>query len=351
MVGKEYLESVHTAIATPNIALIKYWGKRDEKLILPMNSSISITLGEEFNTKTSIMFTDKAKEDKFYINGEMQDLSNKDIKERFNVIDIMRKIANTNARVVVASENSFPTAAGLASSASGIAAMVFAANEALGLSLDTKEMSIIARQGSGSSCRSLAGGFVKWERGNEEDGSDSYVRQIAPASYWEDIVDIVAIASSSKKKVSSRAGMKQTKENGILYAARPEYAEKACQEIEAAIKEKDFEKLALITMRDSNNLHAVMLDTYPPITYLNDTSREIMAAITELNSQQGKTVAAYTFDAGPNANIITLKKYKGTVEGLLDSIDGIAEIRATKIGNGPRVLDGSDSLIDKIESK
>ncbi|EQD35177.1 diphosphomevalonate decarboxylase, partial [mine drainage metagenome] len=185
-------------------------------------------------------------------------------------------MAGTEARVAVASENSFPTAAGLASSASGIAAMVFAANEALGLSLDAKGMSVIARQGSGSSCRSLAGGFVKWEKGSTEDGTDSYIRQIAPASHWDDMMDMVAIVSSTKKKISSRSGMKQTKENGILYKVRPDHAEKACEELEAAIREKDFERLGFITMRESNNLHAVMLDTYPPILYLNDTSKAII---------------------------------------------------------------------------
>ncbi|EQD35178.1 diphosphomevalonate decarboxylase [mine drainage metagenome] len=89
--GSIRLDEMFTSIATPNMALVKYWGKRDERLILPMNSSISITLGEEFNTKTSVMFSNNAKEDSFSINGERQDLSNKDIKERFNVIDLMKK--------------------------------------------------------------------------------------------------------------------------------------------------------------------------------------------------------------------------------------------------------------------
>jgi diphosphomevalonate decarboxylase len=141
--------------------------------------------------------------------------------------------------------------------------------------------------------------------------------------------------------------MKQTKENGILYKARPEYAEKACEEIEAAIMAKEFERLALITMRESNNLHAVMLDTYPPIMYLNDTSKEIISAITDLNEQQGKIIAAYTFDAGPNANIITLEKHRKTVNEALAQIGGISELRATKIGNGPRKLGKEDSLISE----
>ncbi len=341
-------DKAYTAVATPNIALIKYWGKRDERLILPMNSSISMTMGEEFSTKTSVMFTDKINEDIFYLNGAKQDLSDKDIKERFSVIDTLRNMAGTKSRVIVVSENNFPTAAGLASSASGIAAMVFAANAALGLNLDTKDMSIVARQGSGSSCRSLAGGFVKWEKGTKADGSDSYIRQIAQPSHWPELIDIVPIVSKSKKKVSSRAGMKQTVENSVLYKIRPEYAEKVCAEIEEAIIKRDFEKLGLITIRDSNNLHAVMLDTYPPIMYLNDASREIISAIDKLNADSGKIVAAYTFDAGPNAQILTLEKYKNDVEKALSEIEGIEKVYVTKPGNGPRLLGDSDSLIDPI---
>ncbi|MEM3020115.1 MAG: diphosphomevalonate decarboxylase [Candidatus Micrarchaeaceae archaeon] len=342
---------VYTAIATPNIALIKYWGKRDEKLILPTNSSISMTMGEEFNTKTSIMFTDKIDEDAFYINGTKQDLSDKDIKERFAIIDILRNMAGTRARAMVVSENSFPTAAGLASSASGIAAMVFAANAALELNLDTRSMSIIARQGSGSSCRSLAGGFVKWERGTKDDGTDSYIRQIAPSSHWPDLIDIVSIVSKSKKKVSSRAGMKQTVESSVLYQARSGYVEKACTDMENAIISKDFEKLGLMTIRDSNNMHAVMLDTYPPILYLNDVSRGIISAIDNLNVESGKIIAAYTFDAGPNAQILTLEKYKGSVEKALSEIEGIEKTYVTKPGNGPRILDSGEPLIEGLNPR
>ena len=342
---------VYTAIATPNIALIKYWGKRDERLILPTNSSISMTMGEEFNTKTSVMFTDKIDDDIFYINGTRQDLSDKDIKERFAIMGILKDMAGTKARAMVVSENSFPTAAGLASSASGIAAMVFAANAALDLNLDIRSMSIIARQGSGSSCRSLAGGFVKWERGTKADGTDSYIRQIAPSSHWPDLIDIVSIVSKSKKKISSRAGMKQTVESSVLYSARPGYAEKACADMENAIIGKNFEKLGLLTIKDSNNMHSVMLDTYPPIIYLNDVSREIISSIDNLNAESGKVIAAYTFDAGPNAHVLTLEKYKNAVEKALSEIEGIEKTYATKAGNGPRILDDSESLIEGLSPR
>lgn len=339
-------EDVVSAVATPNIALIKYWGKREERLILPTNSSISMTFDETFRTKTSVIFTERANEDAFYINGVRQDLSDKDTMERFAIIDMMRRMKGTNARAVVVSENSFPTASGMASSASGIAAMVFAANSALGLGLGTRELSMIARQGSGSSCRSLAGGFVKWERGSKEDGSDSCIRQIAGPGHWPEIIDIVAIVSKSKKKISSRAGMKQTVANSILYKARLEYAERACVETEEAILKMDFERLGMLMMRDSNNMHAVMLDTYPPILYLNDASREIISAISGLNESEDRIIASYTFDAGPNANIFTLERHRRKVEEALSGIEGIESISIAKAGNGPRILGEEDSLID-----
>ena len=330
-----------TAIASPNIALVKYWGKRDERLILPKNSSISMALGDEFTTTTNVAFDSARDKDQFYINGKQQDLSDKDIRERFAIINKMRSIAGTDAKVLVSSENSFPTAAGLASSASGIAAMVLASAKALNLKLDSKELSIIARQGSGSSCRSLFGGFVKWEMGQKEDGTDSYARQIAGYEHWPGLVDIVAIVSDSKKKVSSRAGMKQTVESSPLYKARPEHAENMCVKLEDAILKKDFATLAEITMRDSNNLHATMLDTYPPIIYLNDISRDIIYRISELNESEGKIIAAYTFDAGPNANIIAQKSNADKVMEMLSHVEGIKEIRKTTIGKGPRLLEES----------
>ena len=140
------LDEAVTAIGTPNIALIKYWGKRDERLILPTNSSISITLDEQLNTRTSILFSKKLKRDLFYINGERQDTNNRDVVERFDMINILRKMAKINTKALVVSKNSFPTASGLASSASGIATLTYSAAKALELRLSTQELSIIARR-------------------------------------------------------------------------------------------------------------------------------------------------------------------------------------------------------------
>lgn len=349
-------DKVTTYRGTPNIALIKYWGKRNDKLILPQNSSISLTLngettgikGRQFSlyTKTSILFSDKLKDDAFYINKQKQDLNDKDIAERFNVINQLRNIAKSKKHVLVVSENYFPASAGLASSASGIATLVYSVSNALGLKLSDKELSIIARQGSGSSCRSMMGGIVKWEKGKLEDGSDSFAHQLYPASYWPDLIDIIAITSMAKKKVPSRAGMAQTVKTSPLYEARLKAVEKHLAGMEDALKKKDFANLAEIAMKDSNNMHATMLDTTPPILYLDDNSKAVIYAIEDLNKSKGKILAGYTFDAGSNAHIITLESNRDEVVRQIKDIEGIESIVSAGMGNGPEMLDESESLIN-----
>ncbi|MDE1823111.1 MAG: diphosphomevalonate decarboxylase [Candidatus Micrarchaeota archaeon] len=335
-----------TATASPNIAFVKYWGKRDEELILPYNSSVSMTLDDSLNTVTSVLFSKELNADRFFINGEEQDLSDNDIAERFKVVGIMRRKAGSADHVLVVSRNSFPTASGLASSASGTAALVYACSRALGLKLSAKELSIIARQGSGSSCRSILGGIVVWKKGRNADGSDSYAKRIAKKEQWPDLIDIIAIVSTERKRVLSRSGMKQTVESSSLFKARAKFAERNSRDFAKAVKSKDFDSMASIIMKESNDMHAVMLDTYPPIIYLNDVSKEIIAAIHGLNESSGKALAAYTFDAGPNAHIITLKGNEEAVRNALSRVDGIRETITAGIGSGPRALSEKDSLID-----
>lgn len=357
------MENVVTYRGTPNIALVKYWGKREEKLILPCNSSISLTLkgettavkGAPFNlyTKASVLFSEKLAEDIFYINGKKQDLNDKDVAERFYVMNQLRSRAGNKSHVLVVSENSFPTASGLASSASGIATLIYAVSKALGLSLSEKELSIVARQGSGSACRSVMGGIVKWEKGVMADGSDSFAHQLYPASYWSDLKDIIVIVSSAKKKVSSRAGMAQTVKTSPLYVARQEVVDKHIASVEDALKKKDLSGLAEVVMKESNNMHATLLDTTPPILYLDDNSRAVIYAVEELNKNEGKVIAGYTFDAGANAHIITVEENVTKVIDWIKGIEGIEVIVVAGVGNGTELLGDDESLIDvlKLSSK
>ncbi len=336
-----------TAVGTPNIALVKYWGRRDAVLNLPMNSSFSLTLDESLRTTTSVMFSDSLAEDSLYVDGEIQNLNDpKNEKSAFagKVIGILRSMSGVESKALVVSTNTFPKSAGFASSASGGAALAMAASEALGLKLDRRLLSIIARQISGSACRSVCGGFVVWKAGEKGDGTDSYAESIAPASHWPDVIDVIATISSAKKKISSSEGHTLTPKTSELYRARPGIAEEHVKRIIEAVRQKDFGTVAEITMKDSNSMHAVMLDSFPPITYLNDISRAVIYAIHELNNAEGTPIAAYTFDAGPNAHVITLKQHKNKVVSALRDIAGDGVVVAG-LGEGPRLLSEKESLI------
>lgn len=343
------LGKVFTAEGSPNIAFIKYWGKRDEKLVLPYNSSISMTFDHAvLKTTTSVMFSKKLKADVFYLDGKLQDLRDKELKERMNVLDLLRKSAGTDVHALIVSKNDFPTASGMASSASGIATLVYTANKALEASLAPKELSTIARQGSGSACRSMFGGIVLWRKGQKADGSDSYAEQAFDENYWPELVDNIVVVSQSKKKVSSRAGMRQTIETNPLFKSRPEAAEKRLREFIDAYRNRNLDSISRIMIADNNEMHALMLSTVPSIRYLNPASYAIMDAIDELNASSSEAVAGYTFDAGPNANIITTDKNQQKVMSAIKQLieDGtIQYIKTSKAGKGPSMLNDKDSLI------
>lgn len=225
----------------------------------------------------------------------------------------------------LASVNNFPTAAGLASSAAGFAALVRAIADLYELPQSPTELSLIARQGSGSACRSLLGGYVAWDMGTKPDGSDSCAREVAPKSHWPGMKALILVASAAQKDVSSTAGMQETIKTSSLFKARVEDVPERMKEMEKAIHERDFETFASITMRESNSFHATCLDTYPPIQYMNDVSRAAMEAVQLINQQNRSagTVAAYTFDAGPNCVIYYLAESWGIIsEKLAPALNG-----------------------------
>eukprot|EP00126_Sphaerothecum_destruens_P008300 Sdes_comp20169_c0_seq2m13339 len=234
------------------------------------------------------------------------------------------KSDGTLLRVHISSENNFPTAAGLASSASGYACLVSTLTKAFGIvsvgafydaeklirELEiTPDLSILARLGSGSACRSMYGGFVKWDCGNRADGSDSSASPICSHDFWPEMQVIVCVVSDSKKTTSSSAGMQLSVETSDLLKYRAEaIVPQRLKQMQDAILAHDFQTFALLTMKDSNQFHSVCMDTYPPIYYMNDVSKFIVHMITQWNEFAGYLKAAYTFDAGPNAVIYALKK-------------------------------------------
>lgn len=383
-----------TCTAPVNIAVIKYWGKRDEKLILPINSSLSGTLSQEqLQTKTTVMSSPNFEKDQIWLNGKEESIDNPRLQ---NCLRDIRKLAasdndptktnsrpSSNDKIRIISENNFPTAAGLASSASGYACLVFSLAKLFKVDDSLAEITKLARVGSGSACRSIYGGFVKWNQGTAQDGSDSIAEQVASETHWPEIEVLILVVSDHKKSTSSTSGMQTSVETSSLIKHRAEVVvPQRMADIEKAILNKDFETFGKITMQDSNQFHAICLDTYPPIMYLNDVSKGVIDLITKYNAFYGQIKAAYTFDAGPNAviylpkenveEVVSLVKHffpppsqsspqfvrgfkdltdSNLSQELLQAIgrvpfeDSIKYILHTKIGSGPQVLSEEHSLL------
>jgi diphosphomevalonate decarboxylase len=208
----------------------------------------------------------------------------------------------------------------------------------------SRELSIFARMGSGSACRSVLGGFVEWQRGRKADGSDSFAVGIKPAGHWPALRNVIAITDAGRKMIGSDAGMQFTVLGSALYRQRVRMMPSIIREMSAAISARDFGRFLSLTMKESSNMHAVMLDSTPPIMYLNDISRAIMHAVHQLNNDEGNPVAGYTFDAGPNAHVYTSDKHAPKVERLLSEIDGVKKTMVCRPGNGPRRLSEKDAL-------
>ncbi|KND96648.2 hypothetical protein QG37_06946 [Candidozyma auris] len=233
------------------------------------------------------------------------------------------------------------------------------------------EISKIARKGSGSACRSLFGGYVAWEMGDKEDGSDSKAVEVAPVDHWPSMKAAILVVSDDKKDTPSTTGMQSTVATSDLFQYRiKEVVPKRFEDMKKAIQDRDFEVFGDLTMKDSNSFHAVCLDSVPPIFYLNDTSKKIIKLIHKLNEQEGKIVAAYTFDAGPNAVVYYEEQNENKVLGLIhkyfskvpgwekvtekksqfidsniefdtDAYKGVSRIILTGIGPGPQSTDQS----------
>jgi len=323
-----------TVTAPTNIAVIKYWGKASAEWNTPTNDSVSVTLDQsDLKAVTTVAASSKFQQDRLWLNGieEVDAYKNK----RFRAcVDGVKALAAhkdkwSDLKVHVSSYNTFPTAAGLASSAAGYAALV----AALAQLMDAREvypgqLTTIARQGSGSACRSLYGGFVAWRKGTPEGGNldsssstpwdNSLAEQVADEHHWPELRALIMVVSDAKKDTSSTAGMSTSVATSTLLQHRiPNVVPARMEEIEAAFKAKDFDKFGEITMKDSNQFHAVCMDTYPPIFYMNDVSRMIVRIVHAYNTWSNEIRAAYTFDAGPNAVLYTLDEYVVEVGALM----------------------------------
>jgi len=322
-----------TAIANANIALVKYWGKRNKELILPYNGSISMTC-EGLFTITTAEFSKKYERDSIIINDEKL---KKDEKNILGQIERIRKMAGIKDKVKLVSETNFPVAAGLASSASGLAAITMAATKAAGLNLNQKELSILARQSSGSACRSIFGGFVEWLKGEKEDGSDSFAKQIVDENYWPEFRMIVSILTEGKKKLGSRAGMAQTVETCPYYDGWLKTVTQDLEIIKKGILKKDFTLVGSFSEYNCLKMHALMMTTKPAIIYWLPQTLKLIQSV--IFWREGGLESYFTIDAGPQVKIICLKKDVPEIKKRLKNIEGIKRIIVSKPGKGVRLID------------
>lgn len=321
-----------TATANANIALVKYWGKRDSRLILPQNGSISMTC-DGLQTTTTVEFG-KYKDDKIILNDEELKKEKDAIVSHLNLV---REMAGIKQKAKVVSRSNFPVAAGLASSASGFAALSLAASCAAGLSLNEKELSILARRGSGSASRSICEGFVEWFRGSRNDGSDSYAQSIAGKEHWHEFRMFTTIVTEARKKVSSRAGMSKSVETCPYYKGWLETIEQDLNIVRKGIKEKDFSTVGHAAEHNCLKMHALMLTTIPSIIYWQPATMEIIHEVM-LMRQQGLE-CYFTIDAGPNVKVMCLQKNEKEIVVRLKKLKCVKKIIACRPGEGARLTE------------
>jgi diphosphomevalonate decarboxylase len=318
-----------TAKAPANIAFIKYWGKRNAKLRLPMNSSISMNLSEIF-TITSVEFNQKLKEDLVKIDGKV--VSDKEKERVVKHIERIRRLAKVKLKAKVESRNNFPKGTGLASSASGFAALTLAASKAAGLNLTEEQLSILARIGSGSACRSVPSGFVEWKAGNTNESS--YARSLYSPDYWS-ICDVIAIVGRKSKKVGSTEGHALVESSPFL-KTRLSGMKKKVDEIKMAMKEKDFSKFGEILEEEAINMHLVMMTSKPALYYWTPETLKIMLKVIEWRNQGLESY--FTIDAGPNVHIICREQNVNKVKAKLVRLAGVKQIIINHPAEGARIV-------------
>lgn len=326
-----------SAIANSNIALVKYWGKRDAALLLPQNSSISMTCDDMFS-HTTVEFSSDYTSDILILNGKEYTRGDEEYDEYIQVfMNLVRSRYSIKEFAKIISKNNFPTAAGLASSASGFAALAVAINEALGLNLDSKELSILSRQGSGSASRSVLGGFVEWQKGDLPDGTDSFALQIKDENHWMDFRMIACITTREAKKIKTRAGMSQTVDTSPMYKTWLETIEEDLKAVRAGIIDKDFDTVGKIAQANALKMHATCFSTIPPIVYWNGKTVDIIHKVLDLQDQGVK--AYFTIDGGPQVKVLALEHDVDRILTELKTIEGLDEFKVCKPGESPIITD------------
>jgi diphosphomevalonate decarboxylase len=326
-----------TARACANIALVKYWGKRDAPLTLPASGSLSLTL-DALTTVTTVRFDRALPVDWMMINGEAAAPA---VLARTGAwLEHVRSLAGLTTRAAVTTVNHFPTASGLASSASGFAALAVAASAAAGLHLDAAALSTLARLGSGSAARSIHGGFARMHAGLRPDGADAYATAIdAHALAARVRMVICEVGGGAPKRHGSRDAMEHCAATSPLYAGWIGCVDGDLRAAEAAIAKGDLPALGDVTEASALAMHAAAIASRPPILYWQPATLAAMAEVVRLRAS-GRAAWA-TMDAGPHVKVLTDATDADAVAAAMREVPGVTAVSIAAAGRAAALVDGA----------
>ena len=329
-----------TAEAASNIAFVKYWGARDLERVEPANPSISMTLSQCRSICSATFFEGQSGADEILLVesdgvGEADQPAPPAFSERILAhLDRLRERVGASGRFRIATRNTFPAAAGIASSASGFAALSLAVSRALGMDPNDQQLADLARSsGSGSATRSAMGGYVRWPGSGSE-----MIDQIADETHW-DLCDLVALVQTEAKKVSSLDGHRRAP-TSPYYDGRLEQLGARLDEVTAAILDRDFDRLGAVVEEDAIDLHVIAMTSKPPIYYWKPGTLAVLEAVRDLRDEG---VAAWsTMDAGANVHVICEPKNARNVEQRLRGCSAVEDVLVDRVGGGPVWREGAE---------
>ncbi len=325
------------AFAPSNIALTKYWGKRDARLNLPLAPSVSVALAE-LGSLTIVQPEPDLEQDVMLVDDQPLDDAGM-VKVR-RVLEQVRQRSDCRWFAGLRSVNTVPAARGLASSASAFAALATAAAEAYGLALLPAELSALARSGSGSASRSTVGGFALWHKGDRDDGADSYAEQAFAPEHWPLRV-LVARVEAGRKAVSSTKGMAMADTKAPFFRAWIDQCERDVPACLEALASKNMRKLAEIVEGNALAMHATMLASRPPLVYWQPATIGVIHTVRQMRAEGAE--CCFTIDAGSSVVVLVEPQDARPVADALAAVDGIEEVIQTRIGAGARLVAGGEA--------
>jgi len=323
------------ALANANVALAKYWGKRDERLNLPYTGSISVALAG-LATTARVSFQPQLRDDRIVLNGH--DAESTEMHRIQTFLDLVRQLAGHQARAEVDVRSEFPVAAGLASSASTYAALALAASRSAGLSLSPPALTILARRGSGSAARSVLDGYVEWLAGEASDGSDCFAVRIAPREHWP-LGVVIAITHEGPKSIGSREGMARALKESPFFPAWLESHEADLDAVRQGILRRDLQLVGHTAEHNCLKMHAVAMAARPAILYWTPATLAVMHRVRALRNEG--TEAYFTIDAGPQVKVLCLRDQRDEVAATIRAVPGVLRVLLSEPGAGAQVLEAA----------